>query len=542
MRRIAIAAGVFSLFAIPLYLAWAGTFTAAPLTQVSHTTSPFATCTADDVAGQPGINFPNSATEPWVDVNPTNPLNIVGGWQQDRWSNGGSRGLVAGASFDGGTTWIQVAIPKIVLCSGGTAANGGDFKRATDPWLSFAPNGDVYFFSLSLDIETPPKGSGGFGKNALFVSQSTNGGLTWGDPIKIIEDTDPQFLNDKNSITADPEDANFVFAVWDRLELPLGTVINPENVIGLGFKGPAMFSRTTDGGQTWERARAIYNPGGNNQTIGNQIVVLPDGTLVNFFNELLNFKNPRGQAFVFNLSLIRSTDKGATWTRGQAIRAAQILTKAAFDPQQIGVRDPDTGDPVRTGDIIPEVAVNRNVGSPGFGNLYAVWQDSRFSNGGDFSNRALLIDEVAFSRSTDGGFTWSAPIKINKTPTGILLGNRQAFTPAIRVAADGTIGVTYYDFRNNTTDPTTLPTDSFIVHCHPSVTVTCTNPADWASETRLTLAPFDMRLAPVARGFFLGDYVGLGVAGDDFKPFFVQSGRPNPVAGTSNVFFTSVGP
>jgi hypothetical protein len=521
-------------------VAWAGPLTVDPLVLISAP-SPFVGCAADDVAGQPGVVFPNSVVEPWVEVNPTNPLNIVAGFQQERWSNGGARGLVAAVSTDGGATWSQVAIPKIVVCSGGTTANGGDFKRATDPWLTFAPNGDLYFLSLSLDIETPPKGSGGFGKNALFVSQSTDGGLNWSDPIKIAEDTNPRFLNDKNSITADPDDANFVFAVWDRLQLPVGTVINPENVIGLGFKGPAMFSRTTDGGQTWEPARIFYNPGGNNQTIGNQIVVLPDeaGTLVNVFNEILNFKNPGGQTFVFNVSLVRSSDKGATWTHGQAIRAAQLLTKAAFDPDQSGVRDPDTGALVRTGDIIPEIAVDRNPTSPGFGNLYVVWQDARFSNDGDFSSLSLLIDEIAFSRSTDGGFTWSPPIKINKTPTNIPLGNRQAFLPAIRVAADGTIGVTYYDFRNNTADPTTLPTDYFLVHCHPSATVSCTASADWADESRLTAASFDMRKAPFARGFFLGDYEGLAVVGNDFRPVFVQSGAS---AGTSNAFSTAVGP
>ena len=57
--------------------------------------------------------FPNSEVEPWVDVNPMNPDNIVGSVQQDRWSNGGARGLVAAASFNGGTTWQTVVIPKI---------------------------------------------------------------------------------------------------------------------------------------------------------------------------------------------------------------------------------------------------------------------------------------------------------------------------------------------------------------------------------------------------------------------------------------------
>ena len=41
-------------------------------------------------------------------------------------------------------------------------------------------------------------------------------------------------------------------------------------------------------------------------------------------------------------------------------------------------------------------------------------------------------------------------IKVNKTPTNIPIGNQQAFTPSVDVAADGTVAVTYYDFRNNT--------------------------------------------------------------------------------------------
>ena len=36
------------------------------------------------------------------------------------------------------------------------------------------------------------------------------------------------------------------------------------------------------------------------------------------------------------------------------------------------------------------------------------------------------------------------------------------------MAADGTVTVTYYDFRNNTASPATLDTDYFAVHCHAS--------------------------------------------------------------------------
>ena len=38
-----------------------------------------------------------------------------------------------------------------------------------------------------------------------------------------------------------------------------------------------------DNGLTWEAARPIFDPKGQNQTIANQIVVLPDGTVVDGF-------------------------------------------------------------------------------------------------------------------------------------------------------------------------------------------------------------------------------------------------------------------
>src|ERR671918_538137 len=125
-------------------------FTADPLVQVSGT-SPFAGCIADDVPGQSGEVFMDSEVEPWIDVNPTDQDgdgsvedNIVGMWQQDRWSNGGARGHVAGVSFDGGSSWTQVVIPKVTVCSGGTAENFGDYQRTTDPWVSFGPNGTLH--------------------------------------------------------------------------------------------------------------------------------------------------------------------------------------------------------------------------------------------------------------------------------------------------------------------------------------------------------------------------------------------------------------
>jgi hypothetical protein len=53
----------------------------------------------------------------------------------------------------------------------------------------------------------------------MLVSKSVDGGLSWRPPVTLVRDDNPRFLNDKNTITADPADACYVYAVWDRLQV-----------------------------------------------------------------------------------------------------------------------------------------------------------------------------------------------------------------------------------------------------------------------------------------------------------------------------------
>ena len=126
---------------------------------------------------------------------------------------------------------------------------------------------------------------------------------------------------------------------------------------------------------------------------------------------------------------------------------------------------------------------------------------------------------------------------MNKTPTGIPIGNQQAFTPSVDVAADGTVAVTYYDFRNNTAAED-LITDYFVVHLPHGREKHATTLRNWGDEVQLTDESFDMRQAPFAGGFFTGDYEGLASAGNDFRTFFGQTHGRDP----GSIFFRRVGP
>jgi len=477
----------------------AGAFTVSPLTVLSGP-SPFADCS---IAGQTGTNFLNSEVEPWVEVNPTNPNNVIAVWQQDRWSNGGARGLVTAVTHDGGATW-STTFAHFSTCSGGTAANGGNYERASDPWVSFGPNGDAYQISLSVNLFNDPA-------TAILVSKSIDGGDTWSEPVTVARDPSgvaPFLFHDKESITADPTDSNFVYAIWDRSRFPSDRPnFNAQHAFS--FRGDIMFARTTNGGASWEPARAIFEPMKNQFTIGNQIVVQPDGDLFDFFTLFQGSgNNPPGAS----LAYITSTDHGATWSDPVVIRKIRF----------IGAFDPDTGLPIRAEGFVPEVAVD-----PANANLYVTWQDTRFAG----------VDQIAFTRSTDDGVSWSDPIRVSQTPPNADVANEQAWVPAVDVADDGTIAVTYYDFRNNDPAPG-VPTDQWMVHCHSA----CTDAGSWGNEVRLTDASFDIEQAPFARGpngFFLGEYEGLSSAGDVFWPLFAIVNNGNTANRTDIVVRTA---
>ena len=255
----------------------AGSAQAAPATFV-HGLSPYPNPGGCHGAPQSGTLFVNSEVEPWVgdDDSFSGSDSLIGTWQQDRFSSGGSSGLLVAFSHNGGLSWVVPPLadqPAISNCQDpDNTGTNSDWERATDPWSDISPNGDMWFMSLSFNDTRNLR-------NAMLVSKSEDGGATWTEPVTLIDDANPHVFNDKNTLTADPNDSDLVYAVWDRLVFPNERSQGESSAFVAGaFKGPTYLSKTENGtdddGGDWT-TREILDLGRNDQTIGNQIAVLP---------------------------------------------------------------------------------------------------------------------------------------------------------------------------------------------------------------------------------------------------------------------------
>ena len=455
----------------------ASTYSPGPTITASSSQSPFVDpCPhqAEDPDNDQ-INYKDTEVEPLVAVNPANQSNVIGVYQEDRWSDGGAHGLVSARSLNGGAaygapTWAEFSSCSIAHEDDETAA---DLPRATDPWITFDKGGRAYQIGLAVTDGNLA------GKNVISSSTSTDSGMTWSPPsnIQVAGDAIGLAFLDKESITADPYHAGRAWATWIQGNLP-GQNLSIGKLFHAGsYRGTPMVSRTADGGQTWTPPAKMTNA--NIYAQGNQIVVEPDGTLVDI--QAILFKGFNRTNGVY-MSVMRSKDSGQTWSAPSKI--APIRTVATTED----------GKALRVGDYLPDLAVDRSSGA-----LYATWADGL----GGPTNKIVL------SRSTDDGQHWSTPTIVSDHDSA------QSFNHAVEVGNDGEVGVIYYDtYRNdNSTDSDGIPTDVYFRHSGNGGR-TWSDPGD-------PIASFDFANAPVSRGLFVGDYQGLAAIGPkDFLAFF----------------------
>ena len=476
MRLAAIASA--ALAGLALTAAAAGNAAASPYVLGSDVNvSQPSTLTACPFGASPDFEaaYDSTEVEPQVAVDPTNVNEITGVSQQDRWPDGGARGLSSWMSGNGATSWSKLPDVNWSACQGGPER----FGRVTDPWVSYDKAGNLYFIGQPID-------SAALGISA--ISATTWDGTDWREPTILIEDVgDRGISNDKVSITGDPTRSGYAYATWLRFLHPAEGENSPvADFHSFAFRGNPMIARTTDAGATWSRAVPMRQS--NTYLQGNQIAVGPDGTLYDVAANLFTGAG-FGPGGVY-MSVMRSDDAGRHWSA--PVRIAPISFVQLFVP--------DDDFPIRAEDYLPDIAID-----PNNGDIYVVWSDGQ----------GTPIGRVVMAKSTDGGRHWSGPTVVAAGGEGV-----QSYNHAIEVTEDGTVVLTYYDDRNNDPEDGIATTDVWLRHSHDGG-------ATWEPEQHLH-GPFDHYGAPISffapedpRGLFLGDYIGLEtIAGDDVINFF----------------------
>jgi hypothetical protein len=329
--------------------------------------------------------------------------NLVTAWIQD-WNDG----VVVGSSFDGGKTWTRT-VPNTTACTwslnGSTpTADYTDFAQYTsvnDPRVSFGPaptgQGSIAYLGSYVLGNSP--------FSSAIVNRSLDGGKTWTDPVVLDRESAPLVL-DAPSIVADPNRARagYAYATWSKSD-------------ALNFARNQYGAFTTDGGETWSPLPLI--PASPGHISMSELQVLPDGSLLAVITEVPTPTDGslRGPTTFLARRLENPTEPGSTWSD-------PVVVADPADPNLVA---------------IPRSAVAPATFAPN-GTAYVSWQIAD-------ANRSTL--SLMYSKSTNGGRTWTPPYRIGSAITGPpeTGNNGTSSAPNIAVASDGKVAVAFYDHR-----------------------------------------------------------------------------------------------
>jgi hypothetical protein len=362
-----------------------------------------------------------------IRVDPTNPQHLIGSSKWFVSPEGYNHVLGFYESFDGGATWPnQGHIPGFE-----------GWTDNTDPVGAFDGFGNYYEFVLSyqffynsdgshnFNIGTPQEPNPGLPAEAVMVAVRPHGATaatdwtsTHNGSLDIVASYDSIGNEpDKQWIAIDDNPAsphyNRIYVMW----------------VDFHFIPPAPFVSFADANQNGTHtdwAKPIPLPMGPHHPNGDTYLlphVTPDG---NVYTTLTNETVQSG--FTANsVVLDRSTDGGNTWSTISNVITNVTGPVFCCDNNTTfrdGIFDTFTTSPFK----LPN----------GHYPLYTSWED----------DSAGYIN-VILSASSDGGFTWSAPIQVNDNWQGTNPAQVDEFQPNLTAAANGTVSVAFYDRRLN---------------------------------------------------------------------------------------------
>ena len=414
------------------------------------------------------------SNSPTIAYNPAREGNVVVTYRKDR---PGYDALIS-YSFNGGESWEQSVLPLPQGITGCTASQGAPCPFAPD--VTFAPDGTMYVVYVNL------VGNGNRPDN-LWISTSTDGGRTLSLPTRIAG-----ALTFQQRVTVDPKGPLYV------------TYLQANEVGFLRFADPPpriVTVRSDDGGKTFG-APVPVSDANRPRVLAPSPVIDRDGQLVVMYQDMKgnrrDYEYTEGPPAEPPLSLVltRSTDGGRTFAPGEEFETDLLLTRRflPFLPE------------------VPQLAISPD------GTLYATWADGR---DGD--------DDVFLRSSSDGGRSWTAPIKVNDNGAD---GTAQ-FLPKVAVGPGDRISVVFLDGRGDPRDKKLL--EAWLA--------TSTDGGKTFDNIRLSTKPFDESIGPTfgeLYGTDFGTRLGLASGGGKLYASWVDTSAGTPATGRQDVNFAVV--
>jgi hypothetical protein len=350
-------------------------------------------------------------------------------------------------SADGGATWGQTALALV-----------GSDSFQSDPAVDWTSDGTAWTTTIGIDASTFAL--------TLHAFKSTNGGATWTYDADFSTGT----FNDKDMAWVDHSPTSpykdHIYAIWDT--------------------GPAWVARRTGPGGSWQAPVKVSGAETLGTAVGGDVKTNANGDVFAFYPDT-------GSQGIY---VAKSTNGGASF--GTPVHIA-----TTFGSFQFAIPADDSRGVLiyPTGGAWRAASVN---------DVYVAWNDLSGDPGctagqGPGSRASSLCkSRIFFARSTDGGATWSAPVKIND-PT---VRNDQFFPWLVVDESSGRIAVTYYDTIGDKTRTSTN------VYYQSSTDRGLT----WSVPLKVTSAVTNETTAGTDFGNQYGDYTGLDGIGGHFLP------------------------